>query len=61
MEEIGDLVFAHPPEERSIVRNIENIRKKINNCENAVVFNSVCIKENLLPKYTNIYIYIYMK
>ena len=41
MEEIGDLVFAHPPDGRTIVRRIENIRKKINNCENAVVFNSV--------------------
>ena len=54
MEEFGKLVFAHPPEARTLVRKIENISKKINNCDIAVVFNTMCIKENLLPKYTNI-------
>ena len=39
---------------RTLVRKIENLMKKISNCETAVSFNNTCLRENLLPKYTHI-------
>ena len=54
MDNFGELVFAHPPDGRILVRKLENTRKKIINCQNAVVFNSTCIRENLLPSFTNL-------
>ena len=55
----GQLLHQVSTEERNCVRQLENASKKLSNAENAVVFNDVCIRENLLPKYSNIYIYIY--
>ena len=42
-----------------LIRKYENTRKKIINNECAILFNKTCINESLLPKYINIYIYIY--
>ena len=38
----------------------EKENKKIANTESSLVYNTTCLKENLLPTYTNIYIYIYI-
>ena len=54
----GQLLFELTFEQRNCVRSYENEAKKLINAKHAVVFNEVCIKENLLPKYSNIYIYI---
>ena len=54
MENYGELVYAHPPKGKILIRKLENISKKLNNCQNAVVFNTTCIKENLLPSFTNL-------
>ena len=56
----GSLLFQLPPEERKVIRKIENISKKLINANFAVIFNEICSRENLLPTFTNIYIYIYI-
>ena len=56
----GQLLFKLTHEDRSCVRKLENETKKTINNHHAVVFNKTCINENLLPKYSNIYIYIYI-
>ena len=57
--DFGRLLFQVPQEHRKSVRKIENISKKLINANFAVIFNDICIRENLLPTFTNIYIYIY--
>ena len=56
---IGQLIFHLPVEKKQKIRRIEKINKKIASVKSSQVFNRTCIKENLLPKYTNIYIYTY--
>ena len=51
---IGELLFSLTPDQRTVVRRYESETKKLNNVRNAVVFNELCIKENLLLKYSNI-------
>lgn len=51
---LNEVLSNYSAENKILIRNIENVRKKINNCEHAVMFNSTCIQENLLPSYTNI-------
>ena len=43
--------------QKTLVRKTEKENKKIANTESSVVYNTTCLKENLLPTY--IYIYIY--
>ena len=54
---IGQLIFHLPAEKKQKIRRIEKINKKIASVKCSLVFNRTCIKENLLPKYTNIYVY----
>ena len=56
----SDLLKSLTEQDRKNVRQIESVQKKIIKGESALQFNLVCLKENLLPGYTNIYIYIYM-
>ena len=56
----GELLNEHSEQGKKIVRQIESTERKIINAKLAVVFNQECIKNNLLPKFTNIYIYIYI-
>ena len=53
----GELLFTLSHDQRRIVRRLESETKKLSNTKHAVVFNDLCIRENLLPKYSNIYIY----
>ena len=55
---IGQLIFHLPAEKKQKIRKIEKINKKIASVKSSLVFNRTCIKENLLPKYTNIYNFI---
>ena len=50
----GQLLFSLTPDQRSVVRRYENEAKKLNNAKHAVVYNELCVQENLLPKYSNI-------
>ena len=59
-ESFGVLLNSLNPENKSRVRHLERLDRKIVNCSYAVKFNKTCINENLLPKYTDIYIYIYI-
>ena len=60
MENFANFLFLFNQETRKIIRNIENIDKKLINCQLAVVFNETCLNEDILPIYTNIHIYIYL-
>ena len=57
---IGNLIFTLPARYKTLVRKTEKENKKIANTESSLVYNTTCLKENLLPTYTNIYIYIYI-
>ena len=50
----GQLLGALTSQKRELIRKIEKHHQKINNAEIAVAFNLVCLKENLLPGYTDI-------
>ena len=58
--DFGNLLFNLQCEERTSVRKVESLNKKLITSQLAVIFNKICIKENLLPKYTDIYMYIYI-
>ena len=59
---IGNLIFTLPARHKTLVRKTEKENKKIANTESSLVYNTTCLKENLLPTYTNIlYIYIYIR
>ena len=58
MENFANFLFVFSQETRRLIRNIENIDKKLINCQLAVVFNETCLNEDILPIYTNIYINI---
>ena len=44
--------------QKTLIRKTEKENEKIANTESSLVYNTTCLKENLLPTYTNIYIYI---
>ena len=56
---IGNLIFTLPAWHKTLVRKTEKKNKKIANTESSLVYNTTCLKENLLPTYTK-YIYIYI-
>ena len=55
----GDLIHQLGNEPKTIIRHIEQTTKKLIKAKYALAFNKTCINENILPKYSNIYIYIY--
>ena len=57
---IENLIFTLPAWQKTLVRNTEKENKKIANTESSLVYDAICLKENLLPTYKNIYIYIYI-
>ena len=44
--------------QKTLVRQLEKLDQKIVNCSYAVKFNETCIKEDILPKYIYIYVYV---
>ena len=56
----GDLLHLVDEELRRLYRRYESISKKLIKCKWSKTFNGICLKENILPTYTNIYIYIYI-
>ena len=55
----GELIFDLQTSTKKLIRNIERTERKLQKAKSALVFNKTCINEDILPKYTNIYIYIY--
>ena len=55
---IGTILNNFSNDDKCLIRKIENLSKKEINARYAVIFNETCDKENLLPTYTNIYIYV---
>ena len=51
--EYGKLLNSLPDTLKSKYRNYESLIKKYINAEWSKLFNSVCLKENLWPSYTN--------
>ena len=49
-----------PPEIKSLYRNVEKTNIKLCNLKSHQIFNITCLNNNLLPNYTDIYIYIYI-
>ena len=56
----GELIYQQPENIEKLLRKIENLEKKLANARVAIFFNKTCLNENILPKFTNIYIYIYI-
>ena len=50
----GRLLHSVPDGLRTLVRNYENINKKLINIKWSLEFNSICLKEDMLPQYSNI-------
>ena len=50
---LGELLFSLPVEKRKLFRKLENIDKKIINNKWSNLFNKICLKNNMLPKYVN--------
>ena len=57
---LGVLLNQITTDQKSLVRKLEKLDQKIVNCSYAIKFNETCVKEDILPKYTDIYIYIYI-
>ena len=60
MENFGSFLFKFGINIRKTIRLIESTDKKLINAELALLFNETCKNENILPRYTDIYIYIYI-
>ena len=56
----GELIFNFPCNIRSKIRYLEKLEKKLVKANIAILFNRTCIKENILPKFTDIYITNYI-
>ena len=55
---LGQILFMLPTEIKNKIRQLEKAHNVFINNKYDIIFNETCIKEGLLPKYTNIYIYI---
>ena len=45
----GDILRLLPMEGKSIIRDREKADKKLLNDKAAIIFNDICLRENLLP------------
>ena len=51
---LGSLIFNLPPERRKSVRELEKVSVKLIKQKCSLLFNSTCLKEDVLPTYSNI-------
>ena len=51
---IGELIYDLQPDVKNLIRKIEKLEKKLIHAKLDLVFNTVCLNENILPIYTNI-------
>ena len=59
MENFDLFLFKFEINIRKTIRLIESTDKKLINVELAFLFNETCKNKNILPRYTDIFIYIY--
>ena len=52
--DLGSLLHTLPSELKNEVRKLEKVSLKLVKSECRELFNSVCVRENLLPNYSNI-------
>ena len=56
----GQYINQFPPNTIKVIREFERIQKKICRHKMSIMFNEICINEEMLPKYTYIHTYIYI-
>ena len=54
----GQYINQFPPNTIKVIREFERIQKKICRYKISIMFNEICINEEMLPIYIYIYIYI---
>ena len=54
MCEIRSFLMSLSRGEIKSFRNAEKTVKKLSKCDSAIKFNNACLKEDILPKYTNV-------
>ena len=54
----GQYINQFPQNTIKVIREFERIQKKICRHKMSIMFNEICINEEMLPKYIYIYIYI---
>ena len=54
LQSFGSILYGLPTEIKKIIRNIEKLLYKLNSVETAIIFNQCCLKESLLPKYSEL-------
>ena len=57
----GQYINQFPPNTIKVIREFERVQKKICRHKMSIMFNEICINEEMLPKYTSIYLSIYME
>ena len=57
MSNLGELIYALPKEVKLEIRRLEKCFLKLQRKELSCAFNRTCLNEDILPKYTHIYIY----
>ena len=55
---LGKFLYQFHQETRKRIRELEELYKQLSKSKNAVAFNKSCLNENILPKYSNICMYI---
>ena len=53
----GEIIFKFPNNIKIIMRQLEKLERKQIKANMAILFNRTCINENILPQFTNIYIF----
>ena len=56
----GQYINQFPQNTIKVIREFERIQKKICRHKMSIMFNEICINEEMLPKYTHTHIYIYI-
>ena len=56
---LGEIIFQFPNNIKIIIRQLEKLQRKQIRANMAILFNRTSRNENILPQFTNIYIYIY--
>ena len=54
----GQYIDQFPQNAIEVVRELERIQGRVCGHRMSIVFGGICVNEEMLPKYTSIYIYI---
>ena len=53
---LGDILSHLPSNVRQTTNKLIKTHKKLAKCDNAVIFNGLCLKEDILPNFSDIYL-----